>query len=372
MSSDPANPVRVLIAGGGVAALEGALALRKLAGDLVELRILAPAAEFLYRPMTVQEPFAFARAQRYPLDEIARDLDAELIEDALERVDQDVRSVRTASGAQLGYDVLLLGLGARIQPRYEHVVTIDDRRLDELLHGLVQDVEDGLVKRLAFVIPPRMAWPLPIYELALLSSGRAYEMGAELAVTIVTPEASPLEVFGEDASRAVQARLDEAGVELIAGAQAQVERQGEVTIGPAGRRLGFDRVVALPELEGPSIAGLPAVEGGFVPIDEHGCVRGADRVYAAGDATDFSIKHGSIAAQQADAAAESIAALAGTPLEPTPFRPFVQGVLLTGAEPIHMSSWVGDTRRPESEPSEAKIAAKYLAPYLEQRYASRR
>ena len=54
----------VLIAGGGVAGLEALLALRDLAGDRVDLRLLAPEAEFVYRPMAVGEPFGRGRPDR--------------------------------------------------------------------------------------------------------------------------------------------------------------------------------------------------------------------------------------------------------------------------------------------------------------------
>ena len=44
---------KVLIAGGGVAALEAALALRDLAADLVSIELLAPEHHFWYRPLAV-------------------------------------------------------------------------------------------------------------------------------------------------------------------------------------------------------------------------------------------------------------------------------------------------------------------------------
>ena len=59
--------LRVLIAGGGVAGLEALLALRDLAGDRVELTLLSPETEFVYRPMAVAEPFGRGRADRHPL-----------------------------------------------------------------------------------------------------------------------------------------------------------------------------------------------------------------------------------------------------------------------------------------------------------------
>ncbi len=374
MASDSAQPFDVLIAGGGVAALEGALALRELAGDRVRLRLLSPSTEFVYRPLTVQEPFAFARAQRYPLDEITRDLGIDYHQDALQSVDASGRTVTTDGGEQIPYDALLVALGASIRPRYDRVITVDDRQLDELLHGLVQDVEAGLVKRLAFVAPPRMPWQLPIYELALLTATRAYDMGTEVAITIITPEDAPLGVFGEKASEAVAQRLKDRGIEVVTSAYAEIPGGGVVTVSPGGRRLEFDRVVALPELVGPSLPGLPSDEDGFIPIDDHGQVRGVERVYAAGDAADFAVKHGGIASQQADAAAEAIAALAGVDLSPAPVRPVILGVLLTGGKPLYISAHLtggqGDTSEASETPaweSRAKIASRYLAPYLAQR-----
>ena len=101
MTTDPAPsaPFEVLIAGGGVAALEGALALRDLAGDRVSVKLIAPNREFVNRPMTVTEPFAFGAAQRYPLQPIVRDIGAELIDGALQSVHPASATVRTESGA---------------------------------------------------------------------------------------------------------------------------------------------------------------------------------------------------------------------------------------------------------------------------------
>ncbi len=366
------QPLQVVIAGGGVAGLEAAIALRELAGDRVAVELIAPASEFVYRPMTVREPFAYGQAQRYPLREIAADLGAAVQEDGVRSVDSAARTVRTESGALLRYDALLLGLGARIHPRYEHAVTVDDSRLDELLHGLIQDVEDGYVKRLAFVMPAPIAWPLPIYELALMTAKRAYDMNVTVEILILTPEDAPLAVFGQGASDAVAALLADNRIEVIPSAYCEIPQAGVIEVTPGGERLEVDRVIAMPELEGPAVDGIPHDQDGFIPVDEHCQVRGAERVWAAGDATDFPIKYGGIAAQQADAAAEAIAALAGAPVEPQPFHPVIHGVLLAGDKPRYLSAHItgghGFSSELSDEPSWAgatKIAAKYLAPYLE-------
>ena len=88
-------------------------------------------------------------------------------------------------------------MGAAQRPALSHAETIDDSRLDEQLHGLIQDVEGGYVHKLAFVVPSRMPWPLPIYELALMTAQRAYDMNAQTSITLVTPEDAPLAIFGD-------------------------------------------------------------------------------------------------------------------------------------------------------------------------------
>jgi sulfide:quinone oxidoreductase len=365
---------RVVIAGGGVAALEAALALRDLAGDLVTTTLIAPEEEFVYRPMTVREPFAYSAAMRYPIAEIARDAGAELRVGSLKSLDPARRTVQTETGEQLRYDALLLGLGARAQATYEPATTLDDKRLDEVLHGLVQDVEGGYAQRVAFVIPGRAGWPLPIYELALFTARRAYDMNVKLAVTIATPEDAPLAIFGDAVSAAVAELLERNGITTITSAYCEVPDDFHVDIHPGNQRLEVNRIVALPELFGPSLPELPGAPHGFIPVDAHCQVAGVERVYAAGDVTDFAVKHGGIAAQQADTATEAIAALAGAPIEPRPFHPVLQGVLLGGDKPLYLSAEITGGRGSRSQVSETpawapptKIAARYLAPYLDKR-----
>ena len=101
--SDPApNPteqLRVLVVGGGVAAIETILALHDLAAERVGVRVLAPNNEFVYRPMTVREPFAYAKARRYELAPIVQHAGAELIEGELAGSTGTPRSSTRPTGA---------------------------------------------------------------------------------------------------------------------------------------------------------------------------------------------------------------------------------------------------------------------------------
>ena len=369
------TPFRVLIVGGGVAGLEAALALRDVAGERVATAVLTPATEFVYRPMRVREPFGYSEAHRYPLDEICRDIGTDLIRDAFKWLNPNSRTVHTEAGEKHEYDALLLAPGAVLRPRFKHAVTLDDSQLDEQLHGLIQDVEGGYVHKLAFISPTPMPWPLPLYELALMTARRAYEMNVDVSVTLATPEDAPLAVFGTEASSAVERLLVEKGILFIPSAHCETPAPGQVSINPGSRRLYVDRVIALPELFGPSVPGVPlTAHNGFIPIDVHCKVVGLERVYAAGDATNFAVKHGGIASQQADTAAEAIAALAGAPIEPKPFHPVIHGMLLGGQAPLYLTAHITGGHGSSSEATGraagspgGKIAAKHLAPYLESR-----
>jgi sulfide:quinone oxidoreductase len=362
----------VLIAGAGVAGLEAAFALRELAGDRVALTLLSPAEEFAYRPLAVEEPFSAGGAKHYPLAGLAAEAGAELVHDTLEAVDAERQSARTGSGSGIDYDALLVCPGVRAEPAFELALTIDDRRMDELLHGLVQDVEGGYVRRLAFVIPAPLPWPIPAYELALMVSERAWDMQVDTHVTLLTPEERPLAVFGTEASLELSRLLAERHVDVITSAYCEMPTPRTIRVRPGDQTFEFDRIVALPALRGPAIEGLPQDGGGFIPIDEYVRVRGVERVWAAGDATDFPVKFGGVAAQMADTAAQSIAALAVGCEEPPPFDPEITGVLLTGATPREIR---GDLtgRHPAksalvkiaSGSRPPKIAAQYLNAHLE-------
>ncbi|MBV8431005.1 MAG: hypothetical protein JO244_07585, partial [Solirubrobacterales bacterium] len=172
----------------------------------------------------------------------------------------------------------------------------------------------------------------------------------------------------------VERLLEEHGILTITSAHCEVPEPGRIEIKPGARSLHVERIVALPQLLGPAAEGVPEVLDGFIPVDERCRVWGLDRVWAVGDATDFPVKMGGIAAQQADTAAADIARLAGAAIEPIPFQPEIHAVLLGGRQPLYLSAHLtgghGMTSVFADTPSwspGAKIAARYLSPYLESR-----
>jgi sulfide:quinone oxidoreductase len=365
----------VLVAGGGVAAIEAMLALRDIAGERVSMTLVAPQRDFHYRPLSVGEPFALGRALSIPLATIARDVGADVIHGSLAAVDADAHTARLENGATLSYDALLVAIGARRVPALRHAKTFRGQEDSESVHGLIQDIEGGYSRRIVFVVPAGVAWALPIYELALMAAQRAYEMSTpDIELTVVTPEERPLSIFGSDASDDLEKMLDEAGITVETSSRAEIPASGTVILHPQGKVIEADRIVALPVSAAIPVEGLPRDRDGFIPVDSHGHVQGADDVFAAGDGTWFPVKQGGLACQQADAAAESIAAQAGAGVDPTPFRPVLRGKLLTGARPLYMRNDISGTAGDASTSSghtlwwpPGKVAGAYLAPYLAMR-----
>src|SRR4051794_34604953 len=105
--------MHLLIAGGGPAALEAALAVQRLAGERVRVTMLSDREELTYRPVAVAEPFGLAVAQRFSLTRIAAERGFELRLGRLRSVVAHEHRVVTAAGESIAYDALLLALGAR-------------------------------------------------------------------------------------------------------------------------------------------------------------------------------------------------------------------------------------------------------------------
>jgi sulfide:quinone oxidoreductase len=330
------RPLKVLIVGGGCAALEAAFRLQRIAGERVDTTILAPDEHLVTHALEVLVPFAAGHVPQEPLAALASDAGARLRRGRMISVDPARHRVLTGEGEEIVYDALLIAVGAVKRAPWSHVLAFGSPGAEERMHGLVQDLEAGYIRRIAFVVPVGASWPVPLYELALMAGERAYDMGLSTELTVVTDEAEPLEVFGREASRALAERLAQAGVAVRTGVRAHVPRFGLVELHPGDEQLTVDRIVTLPATDGPNVRGLPGDARGFLPVDRHGRVSGVPDVYAAGDATQFPIKQGGLACQQADAAAEAIAAQAGAAIEPQPYPAVLQGVLLTERDETFM------------------------------------
>lgn len=371
------EPLQVIIAGGGVAALETAVALRALAPGRVMTTLVADTDRYVDRPLTVAEPFGMGAARRYSLPAICASIGTELVQDRVVAVDADARRLALASGDELVYGVLVLALGARRAPAFEHGIAFDRELQPEDFDDVLADLDEGLAPRIAFVVPDGVHWTLPAYELAILTADRAQQHpGGDESVLIVTHEPAPLAAFGAAASAEVARVLDRYNVAVHAGAHADVVTATAMRAG--GHWVEADRIVSLPRYSGRRLPGVPSDGDGFIPVEPDGRVRGLDNVYAAGDGADVPMKQGGLAAQQADAIAAHIAARVGAGSGPLPMRRVLRGLLRTPEGPLFLRSELHDpdgTSAVAPEPlwwPPSKIASRRLAPHLAQLDTERR
>ncbi len=360
----------VVIAGGGVGALEGLLALQSHVGDRVRISVLTASRYLTYRALSVAEPFGADPAPRLEWERITRDRGVRWIHDTVEGVRPEARELDTRDGPPVPYDALLLSLGARAEPALPGAIPFAGPRDVLAVADAIDALTPGRPHSIAFVAGAGTAWTLPLYELALMTAGEGRRRGLGLTIELVTRESAPLGIFGAEASAAVVRRLADAGVRLRTATFAEEFADGKLWLELEGP-LDMDLVIALPPLSGPHLAGLPGEPDGFVPVDPFGRVRGVGGVWAVGDMTTRPLKQGGLAAQQADVAAADIAKqVAGAAIEVRPYKPKLQGLLLTDEDPVYLQ------RRPHAPPaSEAsdaflwwpahKVVGRHLGPYLE-------
>jgi sulfide:quinone oxidoreductase len=249
------------------------------------------------------------------------------------------------------YDLLVVATGASPSAALRETFTFRGPADDERVASIVRRAGRGDVTRVTLAIPTSRTWPLPIYELAFGLRGIT-----DTPITVATVEHAAGAVLGPAGSAYVTSLLRSRDIDLVT-------------------EVGFDRftgdvTIAAPELRASRIHGIPADDDGFVPTNGYGAVVGVQGVYAAGDVTSSAVKHGSLAAGQADTVAETVAAAAGAAVAPTPFKPILRARIACGEESVYVRRDLEDprdeglvSRDPLWSPP-AKIFAPYLAPAL--------
>lgn len=358
---------RAVIAGGGPAALEAAVALRRALAPGSEVVLVAPEEEFVYRPLAVAEPFDAGETWTYPLGRLASLAGAVHLRDALAGVDAAKREIALASGDELAYDALLIAVGAGAVAAIPGAITFTGRGGDPEFRRALERAR-SLGGQIVFKVPHRVRWTLPLYEVAMLTAQDLERTaGRAVTISIVTPEAEPLAIFGGEASAELAARLDELRIRVHLSADPLSLHPLAEPAQTAAERV----VVALPHWVGPRIEGLPCSDEGFLITDENQRVIDAPRVYAAGDVTEYEVKQGGLATEQAAAAATTIAADLGLTSRPGSVEPVLRARLYTRGRPLFIRGRIEDAHRHPPTVDDAplwwpgaKLYGRNLAPFL--------
>ena len=368
------RPLKIAVAGGGFAAAELILALRALAEDRVAIELITPSTELAFRPAATGTPFERSHVDRYDLELLADEMGAGLRRDMVEAVAPRARRLRLRSGGAVEYDALVLALGARARAAIPGAVTFRDQRDAHLIAGLVGELAAQEGCRVAFAAPSGVSWTLPLYELALMTAAEIERRDLDMETVLITPESAPLEAFGPVVGDRVGTLLADRGISRLRGVAHSAGRT-RLTL-TSGEAVRADRVVAVPRLVGRRMPGVPADWNGFVATDAHGRVREVPDVFAAGDMTQFRVKQGGLATQQADVIAAVLAARAGADVEISPVRHVLRTHLLVPDGSLYLRAELdGDGRPlPATEGAQissealwwppAKLFGRYLSPWM--------
>ena len=191
--------------------------------------------------------------------------------------------MRLRDGGARSYEALLVAPAARAVSGVEGAMTWWPGGDPEIYGGLLRDMDEGYAKRIAIVVPPGAVWPLPAYELALMTAGQAVTWVTTTSGHRRDPRAPGPVALRRRGQRGGGRGAGTRGVVFKTGVVARREKDGLV-LEPGGEHVEAQRVFAVPRLLGPAIEGLPADEEGFILAGDDARFEGCERTWAAGDA----------------------------------------------------------------------------------------
>ncbi|MGK2932225.1 MAG: FAD-dependent oxidoreductase [Solirubrobacterales bacterium] len=363
MDSSKTDPVRVVIVGGGVAALEAMLAIRDLGGRRATVVMYAPRKDFVLKPLGVSEAFGEGKATTFDLETVAGNAGADFHLRSVRSVDRQHRRIFLQDHSEVPYDYLVIATGTKalwVVPGAKTFWGLHGQEVISELMGSMDLAENG--GRVLLTMPEPAVWPLPIYELALFLAAEFRRAETEAKVGIVTPERAPLTAFGPEAGKQVSDLLEQHSIEFIPDT-APIEFADGI-LKTSDEPLAAKAVVTLPRLVGRQLGGLPFDDTGFLPVDETGLIDGCGREYAAGDVIAHPVKFGGAATQQADLVAAAIAAEAwGTPAPSTKVLD-LEATLLTPDGAFHLGRVEGAGEADDEWTPDQKIRGRFLTPVL--------
>jgi sulfide:quinone oxidoreductase len=310
---------RVLVLGGGFAALETAFLLRMRMRDEVDLTLVSDRDSFVFRPNTIYVPFgADPNSLLVDLGKPLARRDIAFRRGNVAEVEPDSRQVMLEDGSKLDYDKLVIATGAatsaeEVPGLSEHAATIWTAQnmlgVRERFERVRDRARAGDRRRVLFLVPPNNKCSGPLYEIVLMLETWLRRAGVREAVDIAwsTYEQSFIQAFGPRLHEVITEEFSERGIdghtdEVVSEVSAGTVRYAD------GSARDFDELIAFPPYTaGVRYSALPSDDRGFLYTQpDTRQVAGHPDIYAPGDAGEFPVKQAFLAFLQADAVAEHI------------------------------------------------------------------
>ena len=332
MTGNASAQQRLVILGAGTGGTLAANRLRKkFKKDQLRIDIVDQDNQHVYQPGLLFVPFGLTEP-----DEIVRKRDKQLHkginyhQSAIDSVDIEADSVTLEDGTVLGYDVLLVATGARLQPEetegltgpgwLESVFTFYDMEGATALAEKLDEFESGHV--VINVIDMPIKCPVAPLEFAFLADWYFTEKGVrdDVTITYVTPLDGAF--TKPTASATLSSLLTDKGIELVTEFNTgEVDGEARKLIGFDGREIDFDVAVVIPLHGGAAyVENSPGLgdELGFIPTDNATLQSEVKpNIFVVGDAADLpASKAGSVTHFEGEVLVENMEAfLKGEPVE---------------------------------------------------------
>ena len=216
---------RVLMLGGGFAALETAFLLRMRMRDEVDLTLVSDNDSFVFRPNSIYVPFgADPDSLLVGLHKPLERRDIAFHHGKVAEVDPDGRQVTLSDSTKLGYDKLVIATGAETSAEEvpglsEHAATIWTARTMLDVRKRFDRVRDralaGQRQRVLFLVPPNNKCSGPLYEIVLMLETwlRRAHARDHVDITWSTYERSFIQAFGPRLHDVVTGEFSERGID---------------------------------------------------------------------------------------------------------------------------------------------------------------
>jgi NADH dehydrogenase FAD-containing subunit len=355
---------RIVVVGGGFGGLEAAFRLSQRLGNRAEIEVISEDDSFVFRPNAIYVPFGLDPERlRTPVAEPLRSRGIYFIQGRVDDIDPHRRTVRVDRRI-IGWDYLIIATGAAGRPAevdglgdHANLVGSSDAivTLRHRFEQLLESARLGRRRRVTFLLPPAVGWPVPLYEIAFMLDTWLTRHGARDAIEMffLTHESSYAASFGSRLGEFIETEFERRGIHGRRGYR--VDRVGpQRVIAGDGDAVPFDLLISMaPQVAAARFPALPSDARGFITTDlATRNVVGHPNVYAIGDAADFPLKQAHLAATQAGVAADQIAA--SILLEPT--RETFEPVGMVVLEQLDRGTFVQAPLRATTRPGEIEVA----------------
>ncbi|TAK24132.1 MAG: NAD(P)/FAD-dependent oxidoreductase [Chloroflexota bacterium] len=289
----------VVVLGGGVGGLTAANSLRRRLGREHRVVLVDRTGEHLFAPSLLW----LMVGQREPR-QLVKDL-RRMVEPGVEVLVSDVEAIEPegkqirSSGGDLGYDALVVSLGAELAPERMPGIAAGHNFFDlegaTAFREALARFEGGRAVVVVTGLPFKC--PAAPYEAALLIEDALRRRGlrGRSEVAIYTPEPQPMPVAGPAMGEAVASLLAARGIHYHPNhAVETIDAERRELVIRGGERVPFDLLAAVPPHRPPKVvAASPlANEAGWVPVDRATLATRFDGVYAIGDVAAVTLANG--------------------------------------------------------------------------------